>query len=163
MRPSSSAAGTECKFSRQYAVGTPMIVHRLPHDPIHLYQYNEDPQAYKNPMGCGAFCTTMALSYYDVGRFGTYAAVRQIFETMRHVPFFGGTFESQNARLARKHDLFAASFDFGTVDDLTAAIDKGAPTVLLVNPGLFGIGRHDVLLVGYSANDAGCCVDLFVN
>jgi hypothetical protein len=105
----------------------------------------------------------MALSYYDVDRFGTYAVARQIFEIMRHVPFFGGTFESENARMARKHGLFTASFDFGTVDDLTTAIDNGAPAVLLVNPGPFGIGRHDVLLVGYSTDDAGNCVDLFVN
>jgi len=140
-----------------------MIVHRLPHDPIHLYQYNNDPQAYKNPMGCGAFCTTMALAYYDLDHFGTYAAARQIFDTMRHVPFLGGTFEGENARFARKQGLFTASFDFGTVDDLTAAIDNAAPTILLINPGPFRIGRHDVLLVGYSADDAGNCVDLFVN
>jgi hypothetical protein len=140
-----------------------LTVHRLPHEPAHLYQYNEDPQAYKNEQGCGAFCTAMALSYYDLGRFGTYGAARLFFDEMLHVPFFGGTFESQNAAIARKYGFFSAPFDHGTVADLIAAIDSGAPTILLVNPGIFGIGRHDVLLVGYGTDQAGNCLGLFVN
>jgi hypothetical protein len=138
-------------------------VHRLPRDPVHLYQFNSDPAAYQNAMGCGAFCTAMGLSYYDPSRFGTYAAARTIFASMLHVPFFGGTFESQNAVMARKLGYFSQPFDHGSVADLTAAIDCGAPTVLLINPGFLGIGTHDVLLVGYGTDEWGGCICLFVN
>ncbi len=51
------------------------IVHRLPHDPVHLYQLAQGQDAYYNPMGCGAFSTTMAISAYDPA-FGTYEQVR---------------------------------------------------------------------------------------
>jgi hypothetical protein len=138
-------------------------VHRLPRDPVHLYQFNADPAAYQNAMGCGAFCTAMGLSYYDPVRFGLYSAARTIFADMLHVPFFGGTFESQNAATARRLGYFAQPFDHGTIADLTAAIDFGAPTVLLINPGFLGIGTHDVLLVGYGTDEWGGCVCIFVN
>src|SRR5690242_6629106 len=73
------------------------IVHRLPHDPVHLWQLSTDPGTYSNPLGCGAFSTSMGLSCYDATRFGNYDSARNIFDAMFKVPFFGGTFESQNA------------------------------------------------------------------
>lgn len=140
------------------------IVHRLPHDPKHLFQLNEDPGAYYNKMGCGAFTTAMALSCYDRDRFGTYAAARRIFAQMWKVPLFGGTFESQNAAMGRRYGFFTAPYDRGTVADLAAAIDAGAPTIMLVDPQwFFGIGRHDVLLVGYSIDTQGRYLNLFVD
>ncbi len=147
-------------------------VHRLPHDPVHLFQLNTDPGTYKNPMGCGAFSTSMALSYYDAARFGTYDSAHAVFDAMLKVPFFGGTFESQNAAVAHKYNFFAAPFDHGTVADLAAAIDLGAPTVILVNPKTFvsvgdidivRVGQHDVLLVGYSVDAQGHYINLFIN
>ncbi|MDQ3705636.1 MAG: hypothetical protein M3437_10525 [Chloroflexota bacterium] len=152
-------------------------VHRLPllhvqskelkQDPdavvAHLYQLNESPGAYFNKMGCGAFTTTMAISHYHP-TLGTYNAARTIFGQMLKVPFFGGTFESQNARIARQYGLLAKAYSRGTINDLIAAIDCGAPTILLVQPrGLFRIGqfevlpigRHDVLLLGYSRDGSG--------
>jgi hypothetical protein len=114
-------------------------------------------------MGCGAFCTAMALSFYNSERYGNYAAPRSIFGEMIKVPFFGGTFESQNAAIAKKHGFFAAPFDHGKVSELAAAIDRGAPTILLIRPDRFGIGHHDVLLVGYSVDANGNYVNLFVN
>jgi len=139
------------------------IVHRLPRGPAHLYQLNTAPDAYHNKMGCGAFTTAMALSCYDPARFGTYAAARQIFEQMLKVPIFGGTFESQNAAIGRRYNFATAPFDRGTLRDLAAAIDAGAPTIMLVDPGWLGIGRHDVLLVGYSVNAQGRFLKLFVD
>ncbi|HKP54437.1 MAG TPA: papain-like cysteine protease family protein [Chloroflexia bacterium] len=142
---------------------TDEIVHRLPRDPAHLYQRSQDPPNYNNPMGCGAFCTSMALSFYNPERYGNYGAPRAIFGEMVKVPFFGGTFEGQNASIAKKHGFFAAPFDHGKVTDLAAAIDHGAPTIMLVDPGRFGIGRHDVLLVGYSVDANGNYINLFTN
>jgi hypothetical protein len=148
------------------------IVHQLPREPVHLWQLNSDPNTYSNPMGCGAFSTAMALSCYDPGTFGTYTAARSIFDEMRKVPFFGGTFESQNATIARKYSFFATPCGHGTVADLAAAIDLGAPTILLINPktilsiaghNLLQIGQHDVLLVGYSVDATGAYRNLFVN
>jgi hypothetical protein len=130
-------------------------VHKLPHAPVHLYQLNADPGAYSNKMGCGAFTTAMALSCYDPVRFGKYAAARRLFDRMRKVPFFGGTFEGQNAVMGRRYGFFARSYDNGTPADLAAAIDCGAPTIMLVRPGFLGIGLHDVLLVGYSVDALG--------
>ncbi len=124
-------------------------VHRLPQDPVHLYQLAQGQDAYYNPMGCGAFSTTMALSTYDP-TFGTSEHVRAVFGQMIKVPFFGGTFEHQNAATARRFGYLADFYMHGTVADLALAIDAGAPVILLVNPGLFGLGQHDVLLVGYS-------------
>jgi hypothetical protein len=138
-------------------------IHTLPILPTHLYQLNKNPKAYFNPMGCGAFTTAMALSAYHPARFGTYTAARFIFHKMRKVPFFGGTFESQNATIARHFRFTARPQNHGTLHDLTTAIDLGAPTILLINPGFLGIGRHDVLLVGYSKDTDGNPVHLFVN
>lgn len=142
------------------------IVHRLPRGPVHLYQLNRDPDAYYNEMGCGAFTTAMALSCYDPARFGTYATARHIFEKMWKVPLFGGTFESQNAAIGRRYNFSTAPYDHGTVADLAAAIDAGAPTIMLVDPRrywIFEIGRHDVLLVGYSVDSQGKFLKLFVD
>src|SRR5262249_23917730 len=108
------------------------------------------------------FTTAMALSYYDLPRFGTYAAAREIFDQMLKVPFLGGTFECQNAAIGRRFNFFAAPYDHGSVVDLSAAIDNAAPTIMLVNPGLVGIGQHDVLLVGYSVDQHGNYLNLFV-
>jgi hypothetical protein len=58
------------------------IVRRLPRDPVHLWQLNQSPGTYNNAMGCGAFSTAMALSYYDPTRFGTYDAARRIVSRM---------------------------------------------------------------------------------
>ena len=139
------------------------IVHRLQRGPVHLFQLNKAPDAYYNEMGCGAFATAMALSCYDPDRFGTYAAARRIFDQMWKVPLFGGTFESQNAAMGRRHNFSTAPYDHGTVADLAAAIDAGAPTIMLVDPKCLGIGRHDVLLVGYSVDTEGRYLKLFVD
>lgn len=140
-----------------------MAIHKLPILPTHLYQLNKNPKGYHNPMGCGAFTTSMALSCYNPGRFGNYSAARYIFHKMLKVPLFGGTFESQNARIARHFKFTARPQNRGTIADLTAAIDLGAPTILLINPGFLGIGRHDVLLVSYSTDPDGRPENLFVN
>ena len=124
-------------------------IHRLPQEPVHLYQLNQGGDAYYNPMGCGAFSTAMALSVYDPA-FGRYAQARAIFAQMLKVPFFGGTFEHQNAAVAHRFGYLADFYDQGSVADLVLAIDAGAPVILLVNPGPLGLGQHDVLLVGYS-------------
>jgi hypothetical protein len=138
-------------------------IHRLPRDPVHLYQLNKAPGGYHNAMGCGAFTTAMALSCYNPTRFGTYTAARFIFHKMRKVPIFGGTFESQNAAIGRRYRFSAHPYDHGTPADLAAAIDCGAPTIMLVNPGFLGIGRHDVLLVGYSVDAEGRWLRFFVD
>jgi hypothetical protein len=138
-------------------------IHKLPHAPVHLYQLNSNPGAYSNKMGCGAFTTAMALSCYQPGRFGNYAAARAIFGQMRKVPFFGGTFERQNARIGRRHVYFSKPYDRGTPADLAAAIDCGAPTIMLVRPGFLGTGLHDVLLVGYSVDALGRWLNFFVD
>lgn len=138
-------------------------VHQLPHLPVHLYQLNKAPDAYSNKMGCGAFTTAMALSCYDPVRFGKYDAASKLFDRMRKVPFFGGTFESQNAIMGRRYGFFARSYDSGTPADLAAAIDCAAPTIMLVRPGFLGIGLHDVLLVGYSVDALGRWLNFFVD
>src|SRR4051812_36533964 len=94
------------------------IVHRLPRDPVHLYQLNAAADGYDNPMGCGAFSTAMALSVYDPARFGSYDTARHFFGQMLKVPFFGGTFEHQNAALARRLGFVAQFQDHGSVADL---------------------------------------------
>ena len=76
-------------------------IHSLPNKPVHLYQLNPDPATYNNPMGCGAFSTAMALSCYNPRQYGTYDVAKFFFSRMLKVPGFGGTFESQNARIAR--------------------------------------------------------------
>jgi hypothetical protein len=148
------------------------IVRRLPRDPVHLWQLNQSPGTYNNAMGCGAFSTAMALSYYDPTRFGTYDAARQIFSQMQKVPFFGGTFEGQNAAIAKKYNFYGAPYDRGSVADLAAAIDHGAPTIILIHPktiisiaghDLLTVGQHDVLLVGYSVDGQGHYLNLFIN
>ncbi|HEX8597996.1 MAG TPA: hypothetical protein VF952_05705 [Chloroflexia bacterium] len=138
----------------------------------HLYQLNEKPGAYFNKMGCGAFTTTMAISHFHP-TLGTYDSARTIYGRMQKVPFSGGgTFESQNARIARQYGLLAKAYSRGTINDLIAAIDCGAPTILLVQPrALFQIGklevlpigRHDVLLVGYSSDSSGKPLRFFVD
>ena len=142
---------------------TEEIIHKLPHDPVHLYQKNTAPGAYYNEKGCGAFSTAMALSFYDRERFGKYAAARMLFDQMLKVPFFGGTFEGQNASVGKRFGFFARAYDHGTPADLAAAIDCGAPTILLVRPGFLGIGQHDVLLVGYSVDAVGRWLNFFVD
>jgi hypothetical protein len=148
------------------------VVHRLPRDPVHLWQLNHDPGTYNNAMGCGAFSTAMALSCYDPARFGTYDAARRIFDQMDKVPFFGGTFESQNAAVAHQFNYYGAPYSRGTVEDLMGAIDHGAPAVLLIEPktilsiaghDLLKIGQHDVLLVGYSLNAHTQPLNIFIN
>ncbi|HEY0071131.1 MAG TPA: hypothetical protein VGE04_14285 [Chloroflexia bacterium] len=129
----------------------------------HLYQLNEKPGAYANKMGCGAFTTTMAISHYHP-TLGTYDTARTIFDKMIKVPHFGGTFECQNARMARQYGLLSKNYDHGTLADLQAAIDCGAPTILLVEPtGRLRIGQHDVLLVGYSLDASGKLFRFFVD
>ena len=139
------------------------VVHRLPRDPVHLFQLNTAPDTYRNPMGCGAFSTSMALSVYDPARFGNYGTPRDLFSQMLKVPFFGGTFENQNAAMARRTGFCANSYGYGTLADLAAAIDLGAPTVILINPNRLGIGQHDVLLVGYSVDGQGNYLRLFID
>jgi hypothetical protein len=139
------------------------VVHRLPRDPVHLFQLNTAPDTYNNPMGCGAFSTSMALSVYDPMRFGNYDTPRNLFSQMLKVPFFGGTFENQNGAMARRFGFLAHSYGYGTPADLAAAIDLGAPTVILINPNRLGIGQHDVLLVGYSVDVHGNFLRLFID
>jgi hypothetical protein len=139
------------------------VEHRLPRDPVHLFQMNTAPDTYHNPMGCGAFSTSMALSVYDPARFGNYGTPRDLFSQMLKVPFFGGTFENQNAAKARRTGFCANSYGYGTLADLAAAIDLGAPTVILINPNRLGIGQHDVLLVGYSVDGQGNYLRLFID
>src|SRR4051812_9164078 len=92
-------------------------VYGLPRAPVHLWQYNPAPDAYRNPQGCGAFSTAMALSVYDPIQYGTYAAAHRLFGQMLQVPIFGGTFESQNAVVARRVGYLALNRDHGTVAD----------------------------------------------
>ncbi|MDQ3930297.1 MAG: hypothetical protein M3328_14280 [Chloroflexota bacterium] len=142
---------------------TQETIHNLPRLPVHLFQLNKDPGAYYNEKGCGAFTTAMALSFYQPARFGNYDAARKIFDRMLKVPFFGGTFESQNAVIGQRHGFFARNYDHGTPAELAAAIDCGAPTIMLVRPGFLGIGQHDVLLVGYSVDSSGRLLNFFVD
>jgi len=139
------------------------VVHRLPRDPVHLYQFNAAADAYRNAMGCGAFSTAMALSVHDPAKYGTYETARGFFQQMLKVPFFGGTFENQNSAVARRLGFLAYSYDYGTVADLAAVIDAGAPAIILINPATLGIGTHDVLLVGYSVNHDGLYLRLFID
>ena len=139
------------------------VVHRLPGEHTHLYQHSKVPRTYYNPKGCGAFTTAMALSFYDWQRFGTYEAARMIFDKMAKVPFFGGTFENENSAIGRQFGFATDSYDRGTPADLAAAIDCGAPTILLINPNFLGIGQHDVLLVGYSVDAQGRYMHFFVD
>jgi hypothetical protein len=44
-----------------------------------------------------------------------------------------------------------------------AAIDRGAPVILGVHPLLFGIGLHNVLLVGYRVDRHGALRQMFVD
>jgi hypothetical protein len=138
------------------------IVYSLPTLPPHLYQLDQASGGYFNPMGCGAFSTAMALATYDPA-YGTPAAAHQLFSEMLKVPFFGGTFEHQNAALARRKGYLAQFYDRGTVAELAEAINLGAPVVLLINPGVLGIGQHDVLLVGYSVSSEGRPMNLFID
>jgi hypothetical protein len=138
-------------------------VYALPQLPVHLWQTNPTRNAYRNPMGCGAFTTAMALSVYDRVHYGSYSAARRLFTQMVQVPVFGGTFEGQNAEQARQAGFTALSNDHGTVADLVAAVNLGAPVILLVDPGLLGIGRHDVLLVGYRVGRSGRVQQLLVD
>lgn|GEM_PF-1550214 len=137
----------------------PDAVYRLP--AVHLWQHN--PATYHNDVGCGAFTTAMALSVYDPARYGSYQVAHTFFGRMLEVPIFGGTFEEENASIARAEGFLAAEYDRGTVVNLAAAIDVGAPVILLVDPlPILGVGRHDVLLVGYRLT-AGWVGELFVD
>jgi hypothetical protein len=138
-------------------------VYALPQLPVHLWQTNPARNAYRNPMGCGAFTTAMALSVYDRVHYGSYSAARRLFTQMVQVPVFGGTFEGQNAEQARQAGFTALPNDHGTVADLVAAVNLGAPVILLVDPGLLGIGRHDVLLVSYRVERNGRVQQLLVD
>ena len=138
-------------------------VYGLSPRPVHLWQSNPAPDAYANPRGCGAFSTAMALSVYDPTHYGTYAAAQRLFTRMAQVPFFGGTFESQNAVVAGQAGFIALNHDHGTVDDLVTAVNLGAPVILLLNPNFLGIGQHDVLLVGYRAGADGQVRDLLID
>jgi hypothetical protein len=131
--------------------------------PVHLWQYNSAPDAYANPQGCGAFSTAMALSVYDPTHYGTYATAHYLFTRMVQVPFFGGTFEHQNAVVAGQAGFIALNHDHGTVGDLVTAVNLGAPVILLLNPNFLGIGQHDVLLVGYRAGADGQVRDLLID
>lgn len=138
-------------------------VYALPQLPVHLWQDNPAPDAYRNPMGCGAFTTAMALSVYDPMLYGSYAVAQLLFAQMAQVPVFGGTFEGENAEQARLAGFTALPSDQGTVADLVAAVNLGAPVILLVEPGLLGIGQHDVLLVGYRVGRNGQVQQLLVD
>lgn len=172
-QPSSRSADAESRALPSQPTAAPgEIVHRLPRDPVHLWQLNTDPRTYSNSMGCGAFSTAMALSCYQPDAFGNYDAARSIFSAMLKVPIFGGTFESQNAAIAHKYNFYSQAYDHGTVEDLAAAIDFGAPTIMLIHPktifriagiDLLRVGQHDVLLVGYSTDAQGSLLNLFIN
>jgi len=138
-------------------------VYGLPQLPVHLWQDNPAPDAYRNPMGCGAFTTAMALSVYDPMLYGSYAVAQVLFAQMAQVPVFGGTFEGENAEQARLAGFTALPSAQGTVADLVTAVNLGAPVILLVDPGLLGIGQHDVLLVGYRVGAAGQLRELLVD
>jgi hypothetical protein len=108
------------------------LVYGLPRWPAHLWQYNPAPDAYANPRGCAAFSTAMALSVYDPTHYGTYAAAQHLFTRMAQVPIFGGTFESQNAVVARQAGFIAFNHAQGTVAELVAAVNLDAPVILLI-------------------------------
>jgi hypothetical protein len=137
-------------------------VRRLPRNPVHLFQNNQSATEYHNAMGCGAFSTAMALSVYNPD-YGTYEMAQSFFAQMLKVPFFGGTFENQDAAVARRLGFHADSYGMGTLTDLMTAIDLGAPAVILINPTHLGIGTHDVLLVGYSVDAEGTPLRLFID
>jgi len=143
------------------------VVHRLPRDPIHLWQLNSSGGLYHHAMGCGAFSTAMAISAYRPADFISnrgYDIAHGIHDRMLKVPFSGGgTFELQNALALKAHGFQAAMFVFGTFEHLAAAIDLHAPVILLVEPVVLNIGRHDVLLVGYSRDAQGEPLHLFID
>jgi hypothetical protein len=82
---------------------------------------------------------------------------------MLQVPIFGGTFESQNAVVARHAGYLALNRDHGTVAELVAVIDLGAPVILLLDPNWLGIGQHDVVLVGYRVGPDGQVWELLID
>jgi len=143
------------------------VVQTLPHDPVHLWQLTNNTTLYNNPMGCGAFSTAMALSVYQPAGFandGGYAIAHGIYDRMLQVPFSGGgTFELQNSMALQAHGLHAAMFLLGTFDQIAAAIDLGAPVIMLVNRVFLLIGQHDVVLVGYSRDAGGAPLHLFID
>jgi hypothetical protein len=142
------------------------VVHRLPNDPVHLWQLNNDIGLYHNPMGCGAFSSAMALSVYQPGGFannGGYSIAHSIFDRMLQVPISGGTFELQDSLALQAEGVQASMFLLGTFDQLAAAIDLGAPVILLVNRVFLLIGKHDVLMVGYSRDAAGAPLHVFID
>jgi hypothetical protein len=131
--------------------------------PIHLWQWNPTPGANYSPMGCGAFSVPVALSVYDPLRLGSYAAAHTLYDQMNHIPLLGGTLEGENAAEARRQGYAAPTYYDGTTGDLLTAIDHGPPVILGVDPLLFGIGLHNVLLVGYRVDDQGVLRQLFVD
>jgi hypothetical protein len=155
-------------------VGTAAIpsetIHRLQSDPVHLCQLTGDPSLYNNPMGCGAFSTAMTMSVFRPSGFAGnhgYAIANNVYKRMIKVPFsHGGTFELQNALTLRSRGLVASMFLFGTFEQVAAAIDLNAPVILLVNPIFRNfrlIGRHDVVLLGYSRDATGAPLNLFTD
>jgi hypothetical protein len=143
------------------------VVSRLPRDPVHLWQRTDRAGLYNNSMGCGAFSTAMAISVFQPGGFvndGGYAIAHDIYDQMLKVPFSGGgTFEMQNTLALKAHGLQASMFLFGTFDHVAAAIDMGAPVIILINPIVLNIGQHDVLAVGYSRDTFGRPLSLFID
>lgn len=152
--PGIARATLEPNGDRLYQVGSA---------PIHLWQWNPVPGAYYNPMGCGAFSVAMALSVYDPLTYGSYAAAHDLYDQMNHIPLLGGTLEDENATEARRQGYAATTYYDGSLDDLTTAIDRGAPVILGVHPLLFGVGLHNVLLVGYRVDRKGALRQLFVD
>lgn len=142
------------------------VVHRLPDEPVHLWQLTNDTTLYNNPMGCGAFSSAMALSVYQPGGFvanGGYAIAHSLFARMLQVPISGGTFELEDSMALQAEGLQASMFLLGTFDQLAAAIDLGAPVILLVNRVFLLIGQHDVLMVGYSRDATGAPLHVFID
>src|SRR5205085_7396147 len=93
-----------------------------------LWEWNPDPDAY-SPMGCGVFTPAMALSTYDPAGFGSYAAAHDLLAQMPQVPMIGGTFEGDNAAVARRAGFATTTFHNGTAADLMTAIDAGAGNI----------------------------------
>jgi hypothetical protein len=138
-------------------------LYRVSSPPIHLWQWNPAPGAYYSPMGCGAFSVAMALSVYDPLGYGSYAAAHSLYDQMNRIPLIGGTLEGENAAAARRQGYAATTYYDGSLADLMTAIDRGAPVILGVHPLIFGIGLHDVLLVGYRVDRTGILRQIFVD
>lgn len=107
---------------------------------------------------CGTTSLTMILQH-----FGKKVSREEVDEKIRALD--GPTDPEEIVSFAKKHDLNAAMYNKGTVDELKSFLDKGIPLEVLYDPNADGsdMTLHYVVVTGYETDPKSGKTNLLIN